>query len=795
MGRPKVAAQAQAQAQVAISHTESLELVRCLLRVSIFHVAYLRGLFPEKSFKGVDMKNLDDMHIKMLLPTCDESRRLVDWVEGGVYDSIKRGYLKNLFFGISTDPEGTQLLEEYIFTFRYGEGRVAMDVNATANGSTEGGGEAGGLGGGKRKGQFKQKDGSGGDGAGTDLNTVRYQVCRLIRMLVQVCRTLDKVPAERYLFMKLTYQDHTPDEYEPPYFVPVDESGVGHFHRSPFSMAVGRVNTDHHAVSLKVKSTLDSCDDDLNLGDAEDELMAGAAAGADAAGDAAGERQHQHLHGRAPPPSAGSVGSGDAGTGTGTEAGAGATDDVTAGGGDEGGDGAADGEGEGEDGEGLPPASQVTQQTQEQRREEDEEEEGAGVGEGMDGDVVQLREQEVEEGGAQAAAAAPGNGAGGGDGMDIDGEAATAAAAAAGGEGDDVTEVPEEATDDYRAVVHYCAGRSQVSMRQLGRHFASHMSQGALGGYVSRLAEQGVLVAVPGAKTTWRVNAAMAVTATAAATQVMAAPARPADAKAAGGVDSAAPPPPAADADPAAMLVERMDGLTMGPAAAATAAAVPAAAPPPVQATAAAGGRGGRRRGAPPAGAAVPEVAKAAREDAADVRRPSRDQLMEAAEEEEARAAEGRDRDLKSRGGRMESGDAGDAVTGGGDSGAGKSTGRGGGGAGTDGDGGDATAAANVYIADSQQSDRDREKTRGGRVRKASYVADPIQQGAGAAAPDGAAAPGGGGGGSKKARTAAAAAAPAPTPAPKAKAGRGEAKGAGAGSTPRGRSRLGAMRR
>jgi hypothetical protein len=51
------------------------------------------------------------MHIKMLLPACDESRRLVDWVEGGVYDAIKRGYLKNLFFGIATDAESTHLLE------------------------------------------------------------------------------------------------------------------------------------------------------------------------------------------------------------------------------------------------------------------------------------------------------------------------------------------------------------------------------------------------------------------------------------------------------------------------------------------------------------------------------------------------------------------------------------------------------------------------------------------------------------------------------------------------------------
>lgn len=59
---------------------------------------------------------------------------------------------------------------------------------------------------------------------------------------------------------------------------------------------------------------------------------------------------------------------------------------------------------------------------------------------------------------------------------------------------------------------------------------------------------------------------------------------------------------------------------------------------------------------------------------------------------------------------------AGDDVTGGGESGAGKSTGRGGGGGrDSNGDGGEAAAAPNVYIADSQQSDRDREKTRGGR--------------------------------------------------------------------------------
>lgn len=41
---------------------------------------------------------------------------------------------------------------------------------------------------------------------------------------------------QRYIFIKLTYHDHTPDPYEPPYFHGVAEEGIGHFHRRPFSM-------------------------------------------------------------------------------------------------------------------------------------------------------------------------------------------------------------------------------------------------------------------------------------------------------------------------------------------------------------------------------------------------------------------------------------------------------------------------------------------------------------------------------------------------------------------------------
>eukprot|EP00798_Chlamydomonas_sp_ICE-L_P010245 gene10245-8163_t len=202
----------------------------------------MRGLFPASHFKGIDMRNLEGMHVKMLTPKSEEARRMIDWVEGGVYDAVKSGYLKTLFFGISRDPDGSELFEEYVFSFAYGEDEVQFGIDL-------------------KGGDTKAKSMSTKAFKKADVTTVRYQVTRLMRMLVELCNTLDQVPESRYLFCRMAYYDHTPDEYEPPHFKSIDPNAVGHFSRKPFSMKVGDVLTNHHDVGLRIKSILDCCGD------------------------------------------------------------------------------------------------------------------------------------------------------------------------------------------------------------------------------------------------------------------------------------------------------------------------------------------------------------------------------------------------------------------------------------------------------------------------------------------------------------------------------------------------------
>ncbi|KZV40002.1 HORMA domain-containing protein 1 [Dorcoceras hygrometricum] len=231
---------------------------RNLLRIAIFNISYIRGLFPEKYFNDKSVPALD-MKIKKLMPMDAESRRLIDWMEKGVYDALQKKYLKTLLFCVCETVDGP-MIEEYSFSFSYSNSdtqEVSMNINRSGT---------------KKGGSFKCN-------STTEItpSQMRSSACKMVRTLVQLMRTLDKMPEERTVLMKLLYYDDvTPSDYEPPFFRGcTEEEARNSWTRNPLRMEVGRVNSKHLVLALKVKSVLDPCEDENN-DNPDDEVSLGA---------------------------------------------------------------------------------------------------------------------------------------------------------------------------------------------------------------------------------------------------------------------------------------------------------------------------------------------------------------------------------------------------------------------------------------------------------------------------------------------------------------------------------------
>ncbi|XP_062110672.1 meiosis-specific protein ASY1 [Humulus lupulus] len=247
---------AQRVKEAEITEQDSLLLTRNLLRIAIFNISYIRGLFPEKYFNDKSVPALD-IKIKKLMPMDAESRRLIDWMEKGVYDAVQKKYLKTLLFCVCEAVDGP-MIEEYAFSFSYSGSdsqEVLMNINRSGNK--------------KQGGTFKCNSTEE-----ITPNQMRSSACKMVRTLVQLMRTLDKMPEERIILMKLLYYDDvTPADYEPPFFRGcTEEEAHNAWTKSPLKMEVGNVNSKHFVLALKVKSVLDPCEDENE----DDEVSLGA---------------------------------------------------------------------------------------------------------------------------------------------------------------------------------------------------------------------------------------------------------------------------------------------------------------------------------------------------------------------------------------------------------------------------------------------------------------------------------------------------------------------------------------
>jgi hypothetical protein len=243
----------------------------------MFETCYHRGLFPDSYFTPVRMNAMDGMTVNVLRGASDDAIALLSW-EKGVADALDKGYLKSLLFGIATDSECTQILEEYVFLFG-NEGLTATVAGKKHEVLLQPAAGAASAAASAAPGPAPAPN------AASEADRVRYEVSRLLRMLVTVTRTLEKVPDDRYLFAKMVYHDGTPDDYQPPLFSAATHAtaaNAGFFPRRPFTMRLGSVRTPHHAVSLAVKSTLDAGGGGTGAAATEggDECLAAAARGA-----------------------------------------------------------------------------------------------------------------------------------------------------------------------------------------------------------------------------------------------------------------------------------------------------------------------------------------------------------------------------------------------------------------------------------------------------------------------------------------------------------------------------------
>lgn len=85
---------------------------------SVYHLTYLRQLFPDSSYKTVRMKHIANMDIRLLKDDFEDGKRVKAWMTD-VQEALSLGYLYKLHFCVAKDSDAIELIESYSYTFSY----------------------------------------------------------------------------------------------------------------------------------------------------------------------------------------------------------------------------------------------------------------------------------------------------------------------------------------------------------------------------------------------------------------------------------------------------------------------------------------------------------------------------------------------------------------------------------------------------------------------------------------------------------------------------------------------------
>ncbi|ROJ13841.1 HORMA domain-containing protein 1 [Anabarilius grahami] len=196
----------QVIAEALDTAAQSLVFVKRMVVIAVSSITYLRGIFPEDSYRS---RYLEDLCIKVLKQdcSCPGARKLIKWLMG-CFDALEKRY---------------HVIESYQFKFRYSECGPQMDILSNVNGDLR-----------------------------VTVEDTKKASTLLIRKLFLLMQNLEALPTAVYLTMKLYYYDDvTPPEYEPPGF----KAGVNEslwFEGSAVHFRVGELQSRFHTMKLRV---------------------------------------------------------------------------------------------------------------------------------------------------------------------------------------------------------------------------------------------------------------------------------------------------------------------------------------------------------------------------------------------------------------------------------------------------------------------------------------------------------------------------------------------------------------
>ena len=213
---------------------QSTIFVKKLLAIAVSNIAYLRTIFPEAAFGE---KKVENMNLKVLKEDgkCPGAYQLIQWVKG-CFDALDKKYLRMIVLGIYQDPSDSQTaIETYTFRFSYAQ---KPDIDIYRN---------------DRKIASSSRLSQGDD--------VKRATIKLLRSILVLTQTLDPLPNDVYMAIKLFYQDDvTPPDYHPAGFE-ANPSGDFSFREEAFLIDVGHAETPFHAVQMRVKALSSNFDE------------------------------------------------------------------------------------------------------------------------------------------------------------------------------------------------------------------------------------------------------------------------------------------------------------------------------------------------------------------------------------------------------------------------------------------------------------------------------------------------------------------------------------------------------